>query len=248
MNDKSAILILEAPWGLYEGDINRSSVEPFFQGLAKQSSDIEVLHSRFYDGNSFKRAFEALTRYKYKNAIVYVAGHGDGQRVGGAKILDIMVACNLGAAASNITGVVLGSCLSSGGAKRSQANIINVLIQESNLAWVAAYNCVAFWHESTMVDLSVIRQMIMAEESHFNSREGIVAQLAMGIECFSPQAPIGRPGSTEGGLTSLKTGVSFFAQPRGRGNRSRCVTEEVWDFWNDFQVLGEDDELAAEFY
>ena len=30
MHDKSAVLILEAPWNIYEGDINRSSVEPFF--------------------------------------------------------------------------------------------------------------------------------------------------------------------------------------------------------------------------
>lgn len=242
MNDKSAILILEAPWSLYEGDVNRSSVEPFFQGLAKQSSDIEVLHSRFYDGNSFKKAFEALTQYRYKNAIVYVAGHGDGQTVGGAKILDIMIACNLGSAASNITGVVLGSCLSSGGAKKKQASTINNMIQESNLAWVAAYNCLAYWNESTMVDLSLIRQMISAGEEDFNLREGIVEQLAKGIECFSPQAPIGTsPDSAES--TSLKTGVSFYAQPRGRGNRSRCVTDEVWDFWKECQVADEEEEV-----
>ena len=90
MHDKSAVLILEAPWNIYEGDVNRSSVEPFFQGLAKQSNDIEILHSRFYDVSSFRLAFAALSKHKYKNAIVYVAGHGDGQRVGGAKIVDIM--------------------------------------------------------------------------------------------------------------------------------------------------------------
>ena len=100
MHEKNAVLILEAPWNIYEGDINRSSVEPFFQGLAKQSNDVEILHSRFYDVSSFRLAFAALSKHKYKNAIVYVAGHGDGQRVGGAKIIDIRDLAAIAAAES----------------------------------------------------------------------------------------------------------------------------------------------------
>lgn len=238
MYDKSAVLILEAPWNIYEGDINRSSVEPFFQGLAKQSYDIEILHSRFYDVRSFRLAFAALSNHKYKNAIVYVAGHGDGQRVGGARILDIMVACSLGSVAANITGVVLGSCFSAGTARRSQAVTINCMVQESNIAWVAAYNCAAFWHESTMIDLSIIRQMIRAEESDFQDRSDISEQLAMGIECFSPHSAVGSNGKLgrDRELISLKQGISFFSQPRGQGNRSRCVTDEVWHMWKGLQL------------
>lgn len=238
MHDKSAVLILEAPWNIYEGDINRSSVEPFFQGLAKQSNDVEILHSRFYDVNSFRLAFAALSKHKYKNAIVYVAGHGDGQRVGGARILDIMVQCSLKSVAANITGVVLGSCFSAGTADRSQADTINALVQESNLAWVAAYNCAAFWHESTMIDLSIIRQMIRAKESHFQDRGDISEQLAMGIECFSPHFAVGSNGKSgsDGKLIRLKQGISFFSQPRGQGNRSRCVTDEVWGMWKGLQL------------
>ena len=246
MHNKSAVLILEAPWNIYEGDINRSSVEPFFQGLAKQSNDVEILHSRFYDVSSFRLAFAALSKHKYKNAIVYVAGHGDGQRVGGARIIDIMVACSLKSVAANITGVVLGSCFSAGTAQRSQADTINNLIQESNIAWVAAYNCAAYWHESTMIDLSIIRQMIRAEESDFQDRGDISEQLAMGIECFSPRFAIGsngKPGRNQR-LISLKQGISFFTQPRGQGNRARCVTNEVWGMWNGLQL--EDETLLSD--
>lgn len=238
MHDKNAVLILEAPWNIYEGDVNRSSVEPFFQGLAKQSNDVEIMHSRFYDVRSFRLAFSALSGHKYKNAIVYIAGHGDGQRVGGAKILDIMIECNLKSVAANITGVVLGSCFSSGTAKRSQAETINYLVQESNIAWVAAYNCAAYWHESTIIDLSIIRQMISADESDFQDRSDISDQLAMGIECFSPHSAVGTNGK-EGNdreLISLQRGVSFFSQPRGQGNRSRCVTDEVWHMWEGHQL------------
>jgi hypothetical protein len=238
MHHKSAVLILEAPWSIYEGDVNRSSVEPFFQGLAKQSNDVEIMHSRFYDVRSFRLAFAALSDHKYTNAIVYIAGHGDGQRVGGAKIVDIMVECSLKSVAANITGVVLGSCFSAGTPKRSQADTINYLVQESNIAWVAAYNCAAYWHESTIIDLSIIRQMIRTEESDFQDRGDISKQLAMGIECFSPHFAVGSNGKVgdDAELISLQRGVSFFSQPRGQGNRSRCVTEEVWDMWGGLQL------------
>lgn len=238
MHDKNAVLILEAPWNIYEGDVNRSSVEPFFQGLAKQSNDVEILHSRFYDVGSFRLAFAALSNHNYKNAIVYIAGHGDGQCVGGAKILDVMIECSLKSVEANITGVVLGSCFSAGTAKRSQSDTINYLIQESNIAWVAAYNCAAFWHESTIIDLSIVKQMIHAKEANFKDRSEISEQLAMGIECFSPHFAVGSNGK-EGNsaeLISLQRGVSFFSQPRGQGNRSRCVTAEVWDMWKGLQL------------
>lgn len=238
MHDKNAVLILEAPWNIYEGDVNRSSVEPFFQGLAKQSNDVEILHSRFYDVGSFRLAFAALSKHNYKNAIVYIAGHGDGQCVGGAKILDVMIECSLKSVEANITGVVLGSCFSAGTAKRSQSDTINYLIQESNIAWVAAYNCAAFWHASTIIDLSIVKQMIYAKEANFKDRSEISEQLAMGIECFSPHFAVGSNGK-EGNsaeLISLQRGVSFFSQPRGQGNRSRCVTAEVWDMWKGLQL------------
>ena len=43
-----AILILESPWELDDGDANRSSVLPFIEGVAKINGDIEVYHANFY--------------------------------------------------------------------------------------------------------------------------------------------------------------------------------------------------------
>ncbi|MNM80744.1 hypothetical protein D3C81_927180 [compost metagenome] len=60
----------------------------------------------------------------------------------------------------------------------------------------------------------------------------------MGIECFSPHFAVGsngKPGN-ERELISLKQGISFFSQPRGQGNRSRCVTSEVWSMWEGLQL------------
>ncbi|MNJ66647.1 hypothetical protein D3C77_627390 [compost metagenome] len=45
----------------------------------------------------------------------------------------------------------------------------------------------------------------------------------------------GKSGS-DGKLISLNQGISFFSQPRGQGNRSRCVTDEVWGMWKGLQL------------
>jgi hypothetical protein len=240
MKEKSAVLILEGPWNIYDGDINRSSVEPFFEGMAKQFDNVEILHSRFYDVHSFRLAFAALIEHNYQNAIVYVAGHGDGHRVGGAKIIDILVECSVDSVRANITGVLLGSCFSAGTAKNSQADVINAMIQESNIAWVAAYDCRAYWQASTMVDMSIISTMLHAEEEDFQTRESINHLLAQGIECFSPTFVLGDNGDEEEPV-SMAEGISFFTQPRGQGHRAKCVTLDVWDEWVELQVNYEEE-------
>lgn len=238
MKDKTAVLVLEGPWNIYDGDINRSSVQPFFEGMAKQFDNVEILHSRFYDAHSFRVAFAALVEHPFSNAIVYVAGHGDGERVGGAKIVDILAECSVDSVKANITGVLLGSCFSAGTAQRSKSAAINYLIQESKIAWVAAYNCAAFWLKSTMVDVSLISRLLHATESDFHTRDGLSLMLAEGIEGFSPTFALGSNGE-EGRneeWISMRDGISFFTQPRGSGNRARCVTKDVWDTWEELQI------------
>ena len=71
-----AILVLESPWQLDDGDANRSSVIPFIEGIAKLAGDTDVYYANFYDLASFRKAFECLCKLKHKNTIVYVAAHG----------------------------------------------------------------------------------------------------------------------------------------------------------------------------
>ncbi len=49
MSNRSAVLILEGPWNLDDSDRNRSTVLPFFEGMAKQFSSVDIVHSRYYD-------------------------------------------------------------------------------------------------------------------------------------------------------------------------------------------------------
>ncbi|MFT0183502.1 hypothetical protein ACMSIO_24090 [Pseudomonas benzopyrenica] len=235
MKDKCAILIFEGVWNLYDSDINRSSVLPFFEGLAKTRSDIEVIHTRFYDDRSFKSAFKALTTdVSFKNAIVYVSAHGDGKRIGEAKIVDIMVKCNLESRAANITGVVLGSCFSAGTERRPVDETIKCLIQDSRLAWVSSYRCAGNWLEGTLIDLCLIKQMLLIGDKVFESEQDIVENLAEGIACFSPHSNFGW--SSDEDALNLKESLAFFAQPRGQGHRAKCITESVWLAWDELQL------------
>lgn len=47
VSERRAIFILEGCWELDKLDINRSTVYPFADGIAKMAHDIEVYHSRF---------------------------------------------------------------------------------------------------------------------------------------------------------------------------------------------------------
>ena len=81
-----AILILENPWELDEGDCNRTSVLPFVEGIAKLAGDTEVFHANFYDKRSFDRALEILCSARFNNAVIYIAAHGNKGKVGGVKL------------------------------------------------------------------------------------------------------------------------------------------------------------------
>jgi len=246
MSNRSAVLILEGPWNLDDSDRNRSTVLPFFDGMAKQFSDVDIVHSRYYDLPSFRAAFKELTSHQYDDAIVYVAGHGDGSRVSGASVAKILLECSLESKKANITGVVLGSCFSAGPRHRPAADTINVMIQESKIAWIAAYRCASYWFESTQIDLAIIRGMLRAPRDTFDDRDSISNYVASAISCFSPTFQLGDDSLTSdsGEPVSLQDGLAFFSQPRGQGQRSREITGDVWKQWEQVQLRIEDLEEA----
>lgn len=236
MKDKRAVLIFEGAWELYETDINRSSVLPFFEGMARCHPDVEIIHTRFYDKRGFASAFQALCQGAFANAIVYVTAHGNGRTIGKADIFNVMLECNLASRVSNITGVVLGSCFAAGNGIRSTEHKILPLIEGSRIAWVSGYSCASNWLEGTLIDLCLIQQMLLAEEADFATFEHIAQQLAEALAGFSPTSRIGlcrkeRP-------VPLGEGLAFFAQARGQGRRARQITDEVWAAWADTQLAG----------
>jgi len=237
---KKAVVILEGPWDLYRNDINKSSVLPFFDGMAKSFNDVEILHSRYYDKKSFDLALYALTSGNYKDVIVYICAHGNGKDIGGKNIVDAIIECNLSSRDANISGVILGSCQSAGTPKKSLIESMKVLIEDSKIYWIAAYTCKSLWYESTLIDLSIISRMLQATPKKRESRTKIVEVLAEGIAPFSPSFKIGSLGDDgDAKSISIKHGIVYIAQPTGKGNRALEVTETVWHEWAKLQCDNE---------
>ncbi len=239
MKSKRAVLILEGPWNMDKHDANRSSVLPFFEGMAKQFHDVEVIYSRYYDLSSFRLALTEITAPEFKSSIIYIAGHGDGKKVSGANIKKVFEECRLASSRVNATGVIIGSCFSAGTDKSPLDNEIISMIHDSNISWAAAYNCASYWFASTMIDCALIRRMLMANEQILSQKESITSELAEAISPFSRTYEIGTTSSDlddEGDPVQLCDGLVFFAQSAGQGHRAHEITSQVWDEWENLQL------------
>ncbi len=239
MKSKRAVLILEGPWNLDSNDANRSSVLPFFEGMAKEFHDVEIFYSRYYDYNSFQLALTEITRPEFKSSIIYIAGHGDGKTVSGANIKKIFKDCSIKSRKINATGVVIGSCFSAGTAKSPLDGEIASMIHDSQLSWAAAYTCASNWFVSTMIDCALIRQMIRATARKLSCKESIAAELAAAISPFSPTHELGGDSvesDSDENPVQLRDGLVFFAQSDGQGYKAQEITDEVWVKWREWQL------------
>lgn len=219
-------------------DANRSSVLPFFEGMAKQFHDVEVIYSRYYDLSSFRLALTEITAPEFKSSIIYIAGHGDGKTVSGANIKKVFQECSLASSKANARGVIIGSCFSGGDQKSPLDDDIISMIHDSNISWATAYKCASYWFESTMIDCAIIRQMLRATEKTLSSKESIARELAEAISPFSLTFKLGTNNKkpNEKGLpVKLSDGMVFFAQSAGQGHRAQEITSEVWSEWDDLQ-------------
>ena len=234
MKSKRAVLILEGPWNMDQHDANRSSVLPFFEGMAKQFHDVEVIYSRYYDLRSFRLALEEITAPEFKSSIIYIAGHGDGKTVSGANIKKVFQECSLASSKVNARGVVIGSCFSAGTDNAPLDDEIISMIHDSNISWAAAYNCASYWFAGTMIDCAMTRQMLMANEKILSKKESIASELAKAISPFSRTYKVGTH-SNEVDLVHLSDGLVFFAQSAGQGHKAQEITGQVWDKWERLQ-------------
>ena len=218
-----AILVLESPWQLDDGDANRSSVIPFIEGIAKLAGDTDVYYANFYDLASFRKAFECLCKLKHKNTIVYVAAHGHRKSIGSANLGKCLNEISAASHEYNITGVMLGSCYVG-----SVADDIIENIQGSNLKWCVGYSAAAYWLQSTLIDCSIISNMIELKNKDFSKRETIIKTLSQSMAPFDSSHLIGI-GEDNNSEVALIDAMEFYIQPDGQGHRAKSVTDEVFD-------------------
>jgi len=214
-----AILILEQPWELDDGDANRSSVLPFIEGVAKMVGDIEVYHANFYDKRSFVKALDCLCKTKFKNTTVYIAAHGYKKKAGKVDIFDLMYLIAQKSNDYNITGVMLGTCFVG-----ENTSTMQVCIEGSNLKWCAGYSSETLWFEGTLIDCAILAKMTYLND--FSEESTFIDSFAEALAPFSNSFIIGV--DYRGNHVQLENSMQFVIQPTGKGKKARTVSSGVF--------------------
>lgn len=223
-----AVLVLECPWGLDDGDTNRSSVLPFIDGIAKLAGDTEVFHANFYDKSSFTKALDYLCKIKFQSTVVYIAAHGYKKRIVDVDIIHILSVIGSLSRKCNITGVMLGSCYVG-------KNTIEMAVctEDTNIKWCAGYSSTCDWLVGTMIDSSIISSMLKLDTEDFKDRDLIINGFSDAIAPFSQFYSIGE--DYEEKKIKIRDSLQFICQPLGQGNRAKNYTDEVFEAYQDLQ-------------
>ncbi|WP_226093142.1 hypothetical protein [Dickeya oryzae] len=216
------ILVLESPWELDALDANRSSVVPFIEGIAKVAGDTEVYCANFYDKASFRTALQCLCKIPFKNIIIYVAAHGQGKRVGGTHIRDVLVPIGELSHQFNITGLLLGACFVG-----AHTELIETFTRGNQLRWCAGYACETEWLTGTLIDCAIINQMLSVKKNAFSYRDTIIDNLALAISPFHDKYAIGR--DEQGRAMQLRDAFQCVVQPDGQGHKPRTVSNRIFE-------------------
>ena len=220
-SSSKAILVLESPWELDDGNSNRTSVLPFVEGIAKLAGDTEVYHANFYDKKSFSQALNCLCKTKFKNTIIYISAHGYKHRIQKISIIEVLSRIGVKSNRFNITGVMLGSCFVGGKIEE----ILNC-IKDSNLRWVAGYSSSSKWLEGTMIDCNIISSLSNFDVEDFSDNCKMVKDFSQALPAFSNKFEIGEDDHEKS--ISLEESLKFYIQQTGKGYRPMEVTDLVF--------------------
>ena len=101
-------------------------------------------------------------------------------------------------------------------------------IQGSNLKWCVGYSAATYWLQSTLIDCSIISNMIELKNKDFSKRETIIKTLSQSMAPFDSSHLIGI-GEDNNSEVALIDAMEFYIQPDGQGHRAKSVTDEVFD-------------------
>ncbi len=221
-----AILVLESPWELDDRDANRSSVIPFVEGVAKLTGDTDVHYANFYDKESFKKALECLCKGELDSRIVYIAAHGYGKEIAGIPMLELLLIVARYSKRYRIDGVLIGSCFVG-----QNSTTMEVCIEESRLRWCIGYTSATNWLDGTLIDCKLLAELSQLEDDDFFEPDTAIEAIQNSLGLFDPLAAIGVDSDEQ--CVSLRDGMNFVLQLRGKGQRARNITECVWEGYDD---------------
>ncbi|TYL44775.1 hypothetical protein [Dickeya sp. ws52] len=215
------ILVLESPWELDEHDANRSSVVPFIEGIAKVAGDTEVYYANFYDKKSFRTALHCLCKIPFKNIIIYVAAHGQGKKLGGTPMRDVIEPVGELSHRFTITGLLLGACFVG-----AHTDLMETFTCGNQLRWCAGYASETEWLTGTLIDCAIINQMLSLKKSDFSDRDTIIENLALAISPFHDKYTIGR--DKDGKPMLLRDAFQCVVQPGGQGHKPLTASGKIF--------------------
>ncbi|MDE3271372.1 hypothetical protein [Pseudoalteromonas sp. G4] len=228
MNTKTAVLILERPWGEYISHNNRASVLPFFQGLQQlqgEKSQFDLYHRHFYEAKSFKAALNELMALNYEEFYIYLACHGNNRSLEGMHLTTALEEINEHATKKNIIGVIFGACLVG-----NSTSHLEVYSESTSIVWKFAYKCSVNWLEGTLLDIKILNQLLndtANDRSLLDSRGEITASFAKALSTYSKQSVIGVDKKYQS--LPLNESLSLVVQPKGRGNRAKECSELIFE-------------------
>jgi hypothetical protein len=218
---KSALIILERPWGYEDRDQNVVSVLPYFQGLEKLDGEFDLYHSNFYEATSFRMALDELTKLDYEQYFVYIACHGSGLRLGKMNLTTVLGEINEKANTRNIKGVILGACLVGNNAAHME-----VYTESSSINWKIGYRCSVDWLDGTLLDLKFFYHLMALSEEQLFQKKEILDAIKSALKIYNPASSIGEDQKSD--VMLLSDSLTVVIQAKGQGNRAKDYSEPLF--------------------
>ena len=222
MKNKTALIILERPWGSHISKNNRASVLPFFHGLQQINGNFDVYHSQFYEKKSFQLALDDMMELEYDQFYIYIACHGKGMRLEGLNLSTAMQTIHDKAQTNNIVGVLIGSCEIGKNVSHFEA-----YSEGSSIVWQFGYKCSVNWLDGTLLDVKIFDALLNLKPKSFNDRDTVVQAFNEALVEFRPDACIGSDANDE--PMSIADSLTLVVQAKGQGQRAKDCSSELFD-------------------
>jgi hypothetical protein len=222
MKNKTALIILERPWGSHTSKNNRASVLPFFHGLQQINGNFDVYHSQFYEKKSFELALDDMMELEYDQFYIYIACHGKGRRLEGLNLTTAMQIIRANAQSNNILGVLIGACEIG-----KHPYTLQAYSEGSSIVWQFAYKCSVNWLDGTLLDVKIFDKLLGLTEKSFNDSKNIVQAFNDALSGFKPDTSIGT-GKNDASML-LKDSLTLVVQSKGQGKQANDHSDELFD-------------------
>jgi hypothetical protein len=216
---ETALLVLEGPWWTPAHKPKRPSVLPFLEGLEKYKGNFNIYYTNFYEARGFRKALEDdLVHTREDRLFLYIAAHGGSRTVGalesesgksittGMRLTTLLKGVRKVASYSNIEGMILGSCTL--GVNREE---LLATLKTSPISWIFGYACEIDWIPSTLIDLTILEQLMSIKKEDLKSRTKIIGAFANALTRFNGEYPLCREQNRS---VPLKYAISLSVKPR----------------------------------